>query len=80
MKVILGQLATSNAGITGSNAMGISRPGTKGTGFTVKALYDYTAADKDEVGNLVFEGIVDLFSLGMQTAKDVAFIQLGLQR
>ncbi|VDK89275.1 unnamed protein product [Litomosoides sigmodontis] len=45
----IGQLAASNAGVAGSNAVGINRPGTKGAGFTVKALYDYTAADKDEV-------------------------------
>ncbi|VDO44748.1 unnamed protein product, partial [Onchocerca flexuosa] len=45
----IGQLTASNAGTTGSNIRGTGRPGVKETGFTVKALYDYTAADKDEV-------------------------------
>ncbi|VDK50695.1 unnamed protein product [Anisakis simplex] len=29
--------------------VGVIKPGAGGAGFTVKALYDYTAADKDEV-------------------------------
>ncbi|VBB30462.1 unnamed protein product [Acanthocheilonema viteae] len=44
-----GQLSASNAGTTGSNIKGIGRSSTKEVGFAVKALYDYTAADKDEV-------------------------------
>uniref|UniRef100_A0A1I8ETN8 SH3 domain-containing protein n=1 Tax=Wuchereria bancrofti TaxID=6293 RepID=A0A1I8ETN8_WUCBA len=43
----IGQLTASHVG-AGLNTKG-NRPGVKGTGFTVKALYDYTAADKDEV-------------------------------
>lgn len=43
----IGQLTASHIG-AGLNTKG-NQPGIKGTGFTVKALYDYTAADKDEV-------------------------------
>uniref|UniRef100_A0A8R1TY05 SH3 domain-containing protein n=1 Tax=Onchocerca volvulus TaxID=6282 RepID=A0A8R1TY05_ONCVO len=45
----IGQLTASNVGTAESNIRGTGRPGVKETGFTVKALYDYTAADKDEV-------------------------------
>lgn len=47
---ISGQLTASHIG-AGLNTKG-NQPGIKGTGFTVKALYDYTAADKDEVGSI----------------------------
>ncbi|VDN86047.1 unnamed protein product [Brugia pahangi] len=45
--MISGQLTASHIG-AGLNTRG-NQPVIKGTGFTVKALYDYTAADKDEV-------------------------------
>lgn len=48
--LVLGQLSASIVG-TGSNIRGNARPDVKG--FTVKALYDYTAADKDEVGSMI---------------------------
>ncbi|VDK35640.1 unnamed protein product [Gongylonema pulchrum] len=35
--------------LTGSNIKANGPPSGKGTGFAVKALYDYTAADRDEV-------------------------------
>lgn len=38
------------------NGSGGSAPSTKGAaGFAVKAIYDYTAADKDEVSSRFFE-------------------------